>query len=98
MTSNQFFNKLLRELSYRSTEGYPILAKKEHQDIISDILSEWGLSSMKSELIQNLTEGGEEDAQYKHVGQGFFVKASDVDADETKLIVDIGAPLFAPSV
>ena len=77
MTSNQFFNKLLRELSYRSTEGYPILAKKEHQDLISDILSEWGLGSMKSELIQNLTEGGEEDAQYKHVGQGFFVKAGD---------------------
>lgn len=81
MTSNQFFNKLLRELSYRSTEGYPILAKKEHQDIISDILSEWGLSSMKSELIQNLTEGGEEDTQYKHVGQGFFVKAADAGKD-----------------
>ena len=77
MTSNQFFNKLLRELSYRSTEGYPILAKKEHQDLISDILSEWGLGSMESELIQNLTEGGEEDSQYKHVGQGFYVKASD---------------------
>ena len=77
MTSNQFFNKLLRELSYRSTEGYPILAKKEHQDIISDILSEWGLSSIESELIQNLTEGGEEDAQYKHLGQGFYVKAGD---------------------
>lgn len=77
MTSNQFFNKLLRELSYRSTEGYPILTKKEHQDIISDILSEWGMDSIKWELIQNLTEGGEEDAQYKHVGQGFFVKAGD---------------------
>ena len=63
MTSNQFFNKLLRELSYRSTEGYHILAKKEHQDLISDILSEWVLGSMKSELIQNLNEGGEEDAQ-----------------------------------
>ena len=78
MTSNQFFNKLLRELSYRSTEGYPILAKKEHQDLISDILSEWGLGSMESELIQNLTEGGEEDSQYKHLGQGFYVKAGDV--------------------
>lgn len=77
MTSNQFFNKLLRELSYRSTEGYPILAKKEHQDLISDILSEWGLGSIESELIQNLTEGGEEDAQYKHLGQGFYVKAGD---------------------
>jgi hypothetical protein len=77
MTSNQFFNKLLRELSYRSTEGYPILAKKEHQDLISDILSEWGMGSMKSELIQNLTEGGDEDAQYKHLGQGFYVKAGD---------------------
>lgn len=77
MTSNQFFNKLLHELSYRSTEGYPILTKKEHQDLISDILSEWGLGSMESELIQNLIEGGKEDVQYKHVGQGFYVKASD---------------------
>jgi len=77
MTSNQFFNKLLRELSYRSTEGYPILAKKEHQDLISDILSEWGLGSMESELIQNLNEGGDEDSQYKHLGQGFYVKVGD---------------------
>ena len=84
MTSNQFFNKLLRELSYRSTEGYPILAKKEHQDLISDILSEWGLGSMESELIQNLTEGGEEDSKYVHTGGGTYVKAGDEGKEGTQ--------------
>ena len=77
MTSNQFFNKLLRELSYRSTEGYPILAKKEHQDLISDILSEGGMGSIKYELIKNLNEGADEDSKYVHIGGPIYVKASD---------------------
>lgn len=69
----KFITKLLRELSYRSKEGYPILSKKEHIAIISDILTEWGLSEIQSELIKNLTEGPE-DKNYTHVGQGFYVK------------------------
>jgi hypothetical protein len=69
----KFITKLLRELSYRSKEGYPILSKKEHISIISDILTEWGLSEIQSELIKNLTEASEDEA-YTHVGQGFYVK------------------------
>ena len=70
----KFITKLLRELSYRSKEGYPILSKKEHLSIISDILTEWGLSEIEGELIRNLTESPEEDAKYTHVGQGYYVK------------------------
>ena len=70
----RFINKLLRELSYRSKEGYPILSKKEHLSIISDILTEWGLSEIESNLIKNLTEGPEQDKEYIHVGQGYYVK------------------------
>jgi hypothetical protein len=70
----RFINKLLRELSYRSKEGYPILSKKEHIEIISDILTEWGMGEIKRDLIKNLTESPEEDAKYTHVGQGYYVK------------------------
>jgi len=73
MQKKNFIQKLLRELSYRSKEGYPILSKKEHIEIISDILTEWGLSEIQSELIKNLTEGPD-DEKYTHVGQGFYVK------------------------
>lgn len=70
----KFIKELLRELSYRSKEGYPILSKKEHLSILSDILTEWGLSEIENELIKNLTEGPEEDSKYTHVGQGYYVK------------------------
>jgi len=73
MQKKNFIQKLLRELSYRSKEGYPILSKKEHIEIISDILTEWGLSEIQTELLKNLTEGPD-DEKYTHVGQGFYVK------------------------
>ena len=60
MNLNKFITKLLNEVSYRTKEGYPILSNKEHILILSEVLSEWGLDSIQSELIQNLlTEKGE---------------------------------------
>lgn len=80
----KFITKLLRELSYRSKEGYPILSKKEHLSIISDILTEWGLSEIEGELIRNLTESPEEDAKYTHVGQGYYVKKGEEEKPDAQ--------------
>ena len=60
MTQHQFIVELLAELSYRSDEGYPILSKVSHQQILEDILEEWGFSELKGELIQNLMEASED--------------------------------------
>ena len=79
----KFITKLLRELSYRSKEGYPILSKKEHIQIISDILTEWGMSEIQSELIKNLTEGPEDD-KYTHVGQGYYVKKGEEKKEDAQ--------------
>ena len=51
--SNQFFEDILNELSYRSKEGYPNLSKPEHITLLSEIPTDWGLSDVKFELIKN---------------------------------------------
>jgi hypothetical protein len=79
----KFITKLLRELSYRSKEGYPILSKKEHISIISDILTEWGMSEIQSELIKNLTEASD-DENYTHVGQGYYVKKGQEEKEDAQ--------------
>ena len=54
MIKEEFFKELLSELSYRSEEGYPILSKDSHIDIICEILDEWDLTEIKNELIQTI--------------------------------------------
>lgn len=83
MQKKNFIQKLLRELSYRSKEGYPILSKKEHIEIISDILTEWGLDELQTELIKNLTEGPD-DEKYTHVGQGYYVVKGQEDKEDAQ--------------
>jgi len=84
MNLNKFITKLLNEVSYRTKEGYPIFSNKEHIEILSEVLSEWGLDSIQSELIQNLlTEKGEvstsaakkaKDMGLDHIAFGFYSK------------------------
>lgn len=57
---NQFFEEILLELSYRSDEGYPDFSKPQHITILSEILTEWGLTDVKYELIKNLLKEEEE--------------------------------------
>ena len=57
MTDNtKLFEDILLELSYRSDEGYPDFSKPEHITILSEILTEWGMTDVKYELIKNLLE------------------------------------------
>ena len=50
--NNQFFEDILHELSFRSSEGYPDFSKPQHITLLSEILTEWGLSDVKFELIK----------------------------------------------
>ena len=69
--NNQFFEDILHELSFRSSEGYPDFSKPQHITLLSEILTEWGLSDVKFELIKNLLKEDEEkplDAKEKEKG------------------------------
>ena len=59
--NTQLFEEILLELSYRSNEGYPDFSKPEHITILSEILTEWGMTDVKYELIKNLLKEDEEE-------------------------------------
>jgi hypothetical protein len=79
MDYKQIIDKLVRELSYRV--GIPNIENKEHQSIMSEILSEWGEFDAKQRIFEFLTEkDGEktsEDEKYKNTGGSGYVKAQD---------------------
>jgi hypothetical protein len=54
MHYTELIDKLVRELSYRV--GVPNLKNKEHQSIMSEILSEWGEYDVKQRIFEFLTE------------------------------------------
>ena len=54
MDYKQIIDKLVRELSYRV--GIPNIENKEHQSIMSEILSEWGEYDVKERIFEFLTE------------------------------------------
>jgi len=54
MDYKQIIDKLVRELSYRV--GIPNVNNKEHQSIMSEILSEWGEYDAKQRIFEFLTE------------------------------------------
>ena len=82
MERRELIKELLSELSYRSNEGYPILDNKEHISILAEILDEFGLDSIKNELIENLLEAeakSKTDDLYKSIGGTGYVLAKDYD-------------------
>ena len=82
MEKNELIKELLSELAYRSNEGYPILENREHISILAEILDEFGLGSIKNELIENLLEAepkSKTDDLYKSIGGTGYVLAKDFD-------------------
>jgi hypothetical protein len=76
----KLIHELIHELSYRV--GVPDLKKKEHQAIISEILTEWGKVEEKYRIMSFLTEAPASDAQgedsaYTHIGRGIYVRRGD---------------------
>ena len=80
MHHTKLIDKLVRELSYRV--GVPNIHDKEHQSIMSEILSEWGEYDVKQTIFEFLTEkDGEEDSsedkKFTNTGGSGYVKAQD---------------------
>ena len=80
MEYTQLIHELIHELSYRV--GVPDLKKKEHQSLISEILTEWGKIDEKYRIMSFLTEAPEpdtqgEDSPYTHIGRGIYVRKGD---------------------
>jgi hypothetical protein len=80
MDYKEVIDKLVRELSYRV--GIPNIENKEHQSIMSEILSEWGEYDVKQTIFEFLTEkDGEEDSsedkKFTNTGGSGYVKAQD---------------------
>ena len=57
MDYKEIIDKLVKELSYRV--GVPNIHNKEHQSIMSEILSEWGEYEVKDTIFEFLTEKDE---------------------------------------
>ena len=83
MNHTKLINELLNELSYRV--GIVDLKNKNHQSIISEILSEWEEYDAKQIIMEFLTETPAdtegEDKDYSHIGKGFYVKKGDEEKD-----------------
>ena len=78
MNHTELIQNLLDELSYRV--GIVDLKNKEHQSIISEILTEWGEFESKEKIFKFLNEADDtegDDKDYEHIGKGFYVKSSD---------------------
>ena len=59
MKLDDVITAILSELAYRSDEGIVDLRKKTHIALLSEILDEYDLGDIKSELITNLVEGND---------------------------------------
>ena len=92
MNYKELIEELINELSYRV--GVPNIHDKEHQSIMSQILTEWGEIDAKNTILSFLTEKGKtpdmnqqkadtqgEDKDYSHIGRGFYVRKGDVGND-----------------
>lgn len=83
MNHSKLIDELLNELSYRV--GIVDLKNKNHQSIISEILSEWEEYDAKQIIMEFLTEAPADtegdDKDYVHLGAGIYVRKGDEDKD-----------------
>ena len=56
VNKDDIIKDILLEISYRSDEGYPNFSKPAHISILSEVLTEMGLTDVKYELIKNSLE------------------------------------------
>ena len=82
MEYKQIIDKLVRELSFRV--GVPNIHNKEHQSIMSEILSEWGEYDVKQTIFEFLTE---EPRKFKNPILNRTVKYKDKRGNEKEGII-----------
>ena len=87
MDYKELIDKLVHELSYRV--GIPNVKDKNHQSIMSEILSEWGEFDAKQRIFEFLTEDEPEktpeDEKYVNTGgSGWILKTDQAKYDKEK--------------
>jgi len=95
MDYKRLIEDLINELSYRV--GIPNLMNREHQSVMSEILSEWGKIDEKYTIMSFLNEKGKtpdmnkpdsktsgENAEYTHIGRGVYVKKGQEGNSDTQ--------------
>ena len=82
MDYKEIIDKLVRELSYRV--GVPNIENKEHQSIMSEILSEWGEYDVKQTIFEFLTE---DPRKFKNPILNRTVKYKDKSGNEKEGII-----------
>ena len=82
MDHKEIIDKLVRELSFRV--GIPNIHNKEHQSIMSEILSEWGEYEVKDTIFEFLAEKeNKNDDRYVKKGRYFKLKGKESSEDPT---------------
>ena len=81
MHYTELIDKLVRELSYRV--GIPNVHDREHQSIMSEILTEWGEFEAKETIFNFLNEAPDDD-KYSSVGYGYFVRKGDEEKEDAQ--------------
>ena len=81
MHDTELIDKLVRELSYRV--GIPNVHDREHQSIMSEILTEWGEFDAKETIFNFLNEAPDDD-KYSSVGYGYFVRKGDEEKEDAQ--------------
>ena len=82
MDYKEIIDKLVRELSFRV--GIPNVHNKEHQSVISEILSEWGEYEVKDTIFEFLAEKeNKNDDRYVKKGRYFKLKGKESSEDPT---------------
>ena len=86
MHHKQLISELIDELSYRV--GVPNIKDKEHQSIMSEILTEWGKFEEKEIIFEFLTKEADDtegpDKDYTHIGAGVYVRKGDERKDDSQ--------------
>ena len=88
MTHLELIENLIDELALRV--GVPDIKNKEHQSIMSEILTEWGEFDRKEIIFSFLNEAPNdnqtsdtegEDKDYSHIGRGIYVRKGDEEKE-----------------
>jgi hypothetical protein len=92
LSKGEIINEILIEWAYRLDSGMPNLNNKEHIWVLSEVLTDFGLSEIKSELISNLLEAdkGEEEKlkpKFKNPVLNKIVTYQNKDGKEQKGLV-----------
>jgi len=80
VNKDDIIKEILLEVSFRSDEGYPNFSKPTHISILSEVLTEMGLTDVKYELIKNLLKEDKEEtftAKNKESGETAVFKSKE---------------------